>query len=296
MIDTFWYFVNERAAIWRRRFIEKKAPPWTDDPILQRYKFCNVWRELDRGTQFVIQNIVLSDMSPQQKLLHLIVYRWFNLPSTYDMIRDCLDMDSLDLETAVQQLRLCRERGVPVFSDAYMISGRSSVSQESDKSAMLLLGVVKNWLLPRLPDIYKKVSEANRMEEAWNVLRKVPNLGEFIAYQVLLDWSYLPEVDFIDFNYWVYPGPGAIKGLSYLDVDGGTYEDKIRKLTENQVLVWKWNGHDLHVHNVENCLCEFGKYMRLKTNAPGRHRLYKSAGDWDVEEIVDPWLLKGVKT
>jgi hypothetical protein len=32
-------------------------PPWTDDPVLQRYSFCNVYREFDRQTLWIDDNI-----------------------------------------------------------------------------------------------------------------------------------------------------------------------------------------------------------------------------------------------
>ena len=38
--DAYWIFAAKRQEIFFNRF-EKKAAPWTDDPILQKYKFTN---------------------------------------------------------------------------------------------------------------------------------------------------------------------------------------------------------------------------------------------------------------
>ena len=38
-------FVIERQAIYRRKEIEKIPKPWTTDPILGTYSFCNMIRE-----------------------------------------------------------------------------------------------------------------------------------------------------------------------------------------------------------------------------------------------------------
>ena len=50
--DLYWYFAFERQNI----FLKKKngeKPPWTDDPILQEYKFCNSYRVNDRVSQYL---------------------------------------------------------------------------------------------------------------------------------------------------------------------------------------------------------------------------------------------------
>ena len=49
-IREFYEFVSEREYIRRRRQLRPCNPPWTQDPILQQYKFCNVKRKHDRTT------------------------------------------------------------------------------------------------------------------------------------------------------------------------------------------------------------------------------------------------------
>ena len=57
----FFWLMHERMAIWKRRFIDKKDRPWTENEILRDYKFTNVYRELDRNSQWQIKNILLDD-------------------------------------------------------------------------------------------------------------------------------------------------------------------------------------------------------------------------------------------
>jgi len=56
-ICDFFLFVHERHSIWVRRNLDM-SPPWTASPILQREHFCNVYRELDRGTAFFHSHIL----------------------------------------------------------------------------------------------------------------------------------------------------------------------------------------------------------------------------------------------
>ena len=51
-LDRFIYWQKERERIRVQKEVLKQPPPWTDDPILQEFKFCQVFREDDRTTRF----------------------------------------------------------------------------------------------------------------------------------------------------------------------------------------------------------------------------------------------------
>jgi hypothetical protein len=291
MLD-FWGFVNERMRIWHKRMKGLPRNKWTNDPVLLNYKFCNVYRELDRGTQYVISSIIRNtDMSERDKLLNLMFYRLFNLPETHMAVSDILRV-GCNLEEVYDRLIAHKNVCGKVFSDAYMITGQSSVSKSKDKIKMLI-DVFKKDIMPKLNQYYGGVRYAGTMAEAWNVLRQIPNLGDFIGYQVLLDWCYLDNVKFQDYNSWCYPGPGALKGLKYVfgkDVSIPEARRLIFDLTKNQRLEkdLRWNNHPLSIHNVENCLCEYGKYVRIWQGSRNVKARKFSPASY-VEVPLDPW-------
>jgi len=43
------WFINERVQIWEKKTSGKELP-YTNDSILSHYRFCNIFRELDRQT------------------------------------------------------------------------------------------------------------------------------------------------------------------------------------------------------------------------------------------------------
>ena len=59
--NLFFEVMRERMLIWQRRFLEKRPAPWTENTILRDYKFTNVYRELDRNSQWQIHNILRDD-------------------------------------------------------------------------------------------------------------------------------------------------------------------------------------------------------------------------------------------
>jgi alpha-glutamyl/putrescinyl thymine pyrophosphorylase clade 1 len=41
-----------------RKTALREPPPWTNDPILSEYRFTNVFRAADRGSQFAIRHMI----------------------------------------------------------------------------------------------------------------------------------------------------------------------------------------------------------------------------------------------
>lgn len=49
LFDEIAAFTKERIAIWEKKTSGENAP-YTTDPILAKYRFCNIFREFDRQT------------------------------------------------------------------------------------------------------------------------------------------------------------------------------------------------------------------------------------------------------
>src|SRR5436189_5853400 len=57
VFDTYWRFAAERQAIFFRRLLGQQVP-WTDDPVLRRFKFTNAYRASDRVSQYLIRKVI----------------------------------------------------------------------------------------------------------------------------------------------------------------------------------------------------------------------------------------------
>ncbi|TXH55942.1 MAG: hypothetical protein E6Q97_07670, partial [Desulfurellales bacterium] len=79
-IDDFWNWVNERHAIHLRRYAGEE-PPWTNDPVLQQFRFTEVFRELDRGTRVCWKMLDRCRWDrPDLQVANIVFYRVFNKP------------------------------------------------------------------------------------------------------------------------------------------------------------------------------------------------------------------------
>src|SRR5688572_159097 len=84
-LTGFTTYLRERLALQRRR--EAGAPrPWTEDPILHRYKFCCVYRDDDRTSREA--RAVILALPPGDRLRALLGFRLYNRVSTLEKLRD----------------------------------------------------------------------------------------------------------------------------------------------------------------------------------------------------------------
>jgi hypothetical protein len=83
--NAFFNFINERHAIYLNK--ESGADfPWSEDEILTKYSFCNVFRELDTVTKWVRQNWCTPYMDHPNVPFAMAVARQINWPSTLEEI------------------------------------------------------------------------------------------------------------------------------------------------------------------------------------------------------------------
>ncbi len=83
--QEFFDFIYNRQLIWHKRFMLKQKFPWTKDLTFQKYKILNVYRELDKGTQYIINK--LSGIKDREIiLLNIVFYRFFNQFNLYEKL------------------------------------------------------------------------------------------------------------------------------------------------------------------------------------------------------------------
>ena len=89
--DLYWYFASERQRVFERR-VAGEPGPWTDDPILREFKFCNVFRAADRVSQYMIRDVCYHDepCSPEDRLFHIAAFRTFSKTATWQAVRGFL--------------------------------------------------------------------------------------------------------------------------------------------------------------------------------------------------------------
>jgi hypothetical protein len=84
-VQAFFDWCIERETI-RRKREAGEPPPWTEDPVFQRGRFLNVFREDDRGTKAVLRFAGPVKDSCSDLIHALFFARWCNRDTTLDKL------------------------------------------------------------------------------------------------------------------------------------------------------------------------------------------------------------------
>ena len=269
---SYWRFAAERQDVFFRK-LEGQPAPWTDDPIIARHKFTNAYRASDRVSQFLIRHVIYEgEQSPEEVFFRTILFKLFNKVETWEMLQGRLSeicYADYSFERYDQALTEAQASGARIYSGAYMMpSGRSSFGHTQKHRNHLLL--LERMMRDEVP---LRIASAPSMEQAFQILRSYPTIGDFLAYQFVTDLNYSNLTDFSEMEF-VVPGPGALDGIRKCFSDLGvlTEADAIKAVTEIQEQEFErlglrfrsLGGRRLQLIDCQNLYCEVSKYARVK--------------------------------
>lgn len=269
--DTYWRLAAERQRIFFKR-LDQEPAPWTDDPILQCHKFTNAYRASDRVSQYLIQNVIYTgDQSVSELFFRILLFKFFNRIETWQLLITGLgevSYKNYSFRRYDDMLSEAIERNQKIYSGAYIMPSGGALCTTGRKHRMhlqLLECMMKDGLPARL-------ERAHTLREAFEMLRSYPTLGDFLAYQYVIDLNYSPMMNFSE-NEFVRPGPGALDGISkcFSSLGGLTPAEVIRVVTDRQKQEFErlgidfqslW-GRNLQLIDCQNLFCEVSKYARV---------------------------------
>ncbi|KPJ91081.1 MAG: hypothetical protein AMS18_09380 [Gemmatimonas sp. SG8_17] len=261
-VDGFFEYARERQLIKLRRDAGE-SPPFTGDPVLRAYRFCNVFREDDRTTAWFRQNVrdVLRE-SPTEVTLATITFRWFNRIEVGEQILDILLEDGWNAKRIRSRLRNVQ----PLVTGAYMVKTPPGMSKL--EGIIWCMKHINRRSLPQMP--------MTSLELAHQWLTQYPYLGDFMAYEVITDLRHTFQLqDATDIMTWANPGPGAARGCEW--ITGHKYNrhsktdrvammnvmrELLRLANSDEAFLWPEDWPRWEMREVEHTLCEYDKYMR----------------------------------
>lgn len=269
--DTYWCFAAKRQAIFHQRRLGMPAP-WTDDPILQQYKFTNAFRASDRTSQFLIRKVIYEgDTAPAEICFRILLFKVFNRIETWELLNEQLGeirYDTFSFKNYDKVLNTAWSAGRRIYSAAYIMPSGGLVSKYPRKHQMHLR-LVETMIRQELP---ARLAEARSMARAFEILRGYPTIGDFLAYQFVTDLNYSPLTQFSESEF-VVPGPGAKDGIRkcFSDLGGLSEAELIKFIAERQEreaerlglkapTLW---GRPLQLIDCQNLFCEVDKYARI---------------------------------
>lgn len=277
------HWVAERERIHVRR-MSGEPPPWTTDPILARYRFCNVRREDDRVTIWIREHVRLPYAGHPMLWLMLCICRYINWPDTIGELIELgawPDQPTFDEGWLRRALRVRRARGDKMYTGAYVVPPSSTRGiDKHDHIADVVIGSL--W---RARGQFSDLADgrSRSLRDVHARISAHPGWGPFMAYQAVVDMRFTDLLrDAADRETWAAAGPGTIRGLNRMhgrDVGTGLTQDRaLAEMLEIRELVEREAGFALDLSDVPNVLCETDKYLRAllgegrprTTYVPGR--------------------------
>lgn len=282
--DEFFAVARERYQIKLRREAGQ-PPPWTTDPHLAAWRFCQVHREDDRTTVWFRDNIrdplsqrvrekgAFAEASLIELLEATLIFRWFNRIETGECIKDLL-LYGWDTKEARERLT-----GIsPIVTGAFIIKAGDGVSKLEgilnciDQARPKLPQFVNLWLS------FRNEGELE-LKDAWEHLKTLNYMGGFMSYEVVSDLRWTPLLEnAIDIMTWANAGPGCARGLGWLTTgDSGWFncgpKDQKVMLTLMQEILelsknpnyWPQDWKPWEMREAEHWNCEYDKYKRAQS-------------------------------
>lgn len=262
MLDTYLYWIFERENIRRKKDVSTPKP-WSMDPIFQNYKFCNVEREQDKVTKWIKDNWREPYRGHPNMWFAMIVARLFNWPDTLEEMTFPQLAYTDYREKWRRNLKGIRdEANGKVFTGAYLVSTNGVKMDKIDYILDRVLMPI--WLNGLAPD------KDDTLQSYWEFLTQFDGLGSFMAGQVVADLKYVDPIleKASDWWSWAPLGPGSTRGLNRLHnrplEKSLNQKQGLVELQELQSIVKDKLKMELPVHDIQNCCCEFYKYVKIK--------------------------------
>lgn len=299
-LQLFFETMFERQEIWHRRFILKQDKPWTENEILRDYKFTNVYRELDRNSQFQIDNFFKGETNRKELIWKTMFFRFFNNPEFFTFIKKQTDDGHYSFrgyipdwaDFKMQELRklveLYREENLNPFTNAYLVNSQACPGMTRDNC---FITKVIPTLHGRVGELSLLLKKARNPEEIIKYLETLPSVAGFMSHEFYQDFTYSERYTDIklmrfDQNDFTNAGPGAVEGLKLIFPNLKTrkqYTEAIYYLRDisskmlERIGSFKYLGYNkkfkkyfvsekgfLTLHNIEMWLCEQQKYVKMQ--------------------------------
>ena len=268
VLSSYWHFATERQHVYHAR-LRGEPGPWTDDVVISRYRFTNAYRAADRVSQDLIRIAYEGSQDPDELVLRVLLFRFFNKPTTWDALESRFDeitTSTFDVDSFSKVLDSRIARGERLYSAAYIVPPPPFGATRKHRNHLLLIEHMMR------SGVVAQIGSARSLREVFETISSFPSLGPFLSYQLAIDLNYTSAIDF-DENDFVVPGPGARSGIAkcFPELNGASAEEVIRWMVDTQEEQFKQQGikfddlfgRALTLIDCQNLFCETDKYARV---------------------------------
>lgn len=295
--ELYWHYTSQRHAMFERR-AAGIAPPWSSDPILNTFKFCNVYRAVDRVSQYMIRDVCYHDetCTAQDRIFQIVAFRTFSKIDTWRVVRNHLGryptLDDLADGGFTAALEYAQKVNGGLYTGAFILCAQDAYGR--GRKYLNHIELFRHMFLA--DNLADEILDAARLRDVYDLLHGYPLMGDFMSYQIAIDLNYSSLLHFSE-NEFTQPGPGALRGIRkcFTDLSDYTPAEVVLWMVDNQSaelerLQLPFNGlygRPLHAIDCQSLFCETDKYCREAVpDLVSARRRIKSRFTQNVEPIT----------
>jgi hypothetical protein len=272
--EKFIWWIETRYRVYLKKEVYGESKPWTRDATFQSTYFCNVHRENDRVTKWIRTNYAEKEVFKDLAGFNMMVARFVNKPSSLEAMGWPFRAWTVFEKSSFREVM--SQPGS--WGSAYIVSTNGRTMPKHEYISGLLSAAYSHFeqaggALPCLS-----------LRTAHTALQGLSGIASFMAGQIVADLKNTnghPLQSAPDWWTFVAPGPGSLRGMSWVMEQEKVYP---RWFDEQIGILRKRVDTDLSINvpafcnqDLQNCLCEFDKYMRVSTGAGRSKRKYAGA-------------------
>lgn len=263
------WFIHERLRIWEQK-VSGKEPPYTTDPVLATYRFCNIFREFDRQT---IEFHTLLKPLEHDFPLWLLNMFYCRMVARTETIHNVGLLSFDQNENAALYERLMASPR-PRYGTPYVFPISVILRSPTPTRELFLT----TFLPVSIPKIAQEIRMWDKLPVYDALTRVLPLFGynlSFLWTEVLIDVAYqYPE--HIDLFGRFPIGPGSLPTFKRLapEKDPTLFVEALAKMPFDTGITINEKPLRLSAENWEGIGCEFRKYTNL-SEGQGRKRIYR---------------------
>lgn len=273
------YWIRERESV-RLKKEGGEPAPWTDDTILQSYRFCNVRRMDDKVSRWLMENWYVPFFGHKNMVTAVALARFVNKPESLSRITPYMFRNGPANWGQIKAvLRWQMAAGKSVFNAAYMVRGNSQDSPDK-------IGTVVDEYVGGIVSKPVRIDPSS-MQESHRRLSARYGFGSFMAGQVVADLRWAIPGKWEDRETFAPLGPGSKRGMNILHnrpIEAAitqerfgeeltTMMDRCRKELPKEI-----TGR-LEAIDYQNCLCEISGYEKVLWGRGRKKQRYKGDGN-----------------
>lgn len=265
-LTDFYGFAIRR----QERFLARVngTPLINEDPVLDKWKFTNAYRILDRVSQYMLKNIIddpeRTFKTTRAHRIGMYLFRLFNSVETWEALPP-YKYDAYGALSLIESfIELRRSLGDTVYNNAYMMTPPWTFGCKTRTELFLKT-------LKRMEDSgdLEKAYKSSDMRYTYSLFRQYDGFGDFLAYQFALDYSY--NLFKVDYESFIVPGIGCQRGmrrvwpqLKLIDMPRVLKRLAINGIPCFPTLTVDGKEYKLRGNDMQNLFCEYDKYCRVR--------------------------------